>query len=546
MKKIFIFILLLPSLLLAQIPGNPDANGVITPGPPYEATGIVGGGEMTLQLQYIDEVADSLKTRDASGYGFLPSATASDNVSAIQDAFDAGGIITVITPGTYDLNATVYIGSNTFLMCSPGVIFRKTGDYGNVILNKGALTKVYDTNIVINGLTLSVNGVDTIDDLDVEGLRGQIAFYYVEYLVFENFKCLDVALVQFCVSISNWRYVNFKNLHIEGEKDGVNMGVGHDGLIENLYCKTQDDAFKLYTVDFSTVMVETGDIYNVTVRNLTDANKDSPAGYTIRLLYGSWADWLNGNSYKKSDMAVNAGNLYIVMLSDSGFPVNGTAAPVHGSGSVKGADGITWRYLQACDFYHGDIYNITFDNIISNTKRITLNAFWIDSDDMRAVYPGTETLSSTYNLKFINSTIKDTETWFTQFNSNMRDLTISNCTFDNITRLIACSEGYDNFLDDMNVTVTGCIFKNITTLILILQRSDGRLIDVSMAGNRYESVTTFDLSKRVAGSQIRLINMDLPISTADMDTLTAVIGDICRGPDGLYIYKAGGWVNLAL
>ena len=64
MRKILIlFGIILCIALNAQVPGSPDANGTITAGPPFIATGIsTGGGEMTLQLQYIQGGIDSLRT----------------------------------------------------------------------------------------------------------------------------------------------------------------------------------------------------------------------------------------------------------------------------------------------------------------------------------------------------------------------------------------------------------------------------------------------------------------------------------------------------
>lgn len=65
MKKLslFLFGIILSIGLVAQIPGNPNANGTITAGPPFEATGITtGGGEMQLQLQYIQSSVDSMET----------------------------------------------------------------------------------------------------------------------------------------------------------------------------------------------------------------------------------------------------------------------------------------------------------------------------------------------------------------------------------------------------------------------------------------------------------------------------------------------------
>ncbi|KKL60529.1 hypothetical protein LCGC14_2204410 [marine sediment metagenome] len=485
--------------------------------------------------------------RDASVYGFDPAASASVNTAAMQAALDVGGIITVITPGTYEVNDTLQIGSNTALILSPGVIFKKTGDYCNVIINKGALTKTYNENILIDGLEIEVNSVDTDNNWPVETIRGQVAFYYVRYLTFLNFKCLDLDTFQFCFTIVKWEYVEFKNIHVEGSKDCFDVGVGHDGLWEDLYISTADDGFKLYGTDYAEILTETGDIYNVTIRNYTDVQFGaSTTGFTLRLLYGSWADWLNGNSYKKSDMCINAGNLYHCYASDGGFPVNGTVAPVHGSGDVKGADGITWHYLQACDFYKSDIYNVTLDNLrVTATRSATVTGWFIDDTFMRAVYPGTETLSKAYNLKIVNS-ILETNYAFQSF-SNIKDITFGNCTFNNVPIAVHCRPDWD-YNDNLYVTFTGCIFKNAPNgnMTLIYSYMEGQLVDVSMAGCRYEDAN-YRLLVKNANSEIRIINLDVPVSDSDLsNNLSPSVGDMCRVVSGLYIYKAGGWVNLAV
>ncbi len=62
MKKLLILFGIILSIgLSAQIPGNPDASGVITPGPPDYVTGAVpGDGELKLQLGYLNSRTDSL------------------------------------------------------------------------------------------------------------------------------------------------------------------------------------------------------------------------------------------------------------------------------------------------------------------------------------------------------------------------------------------------------------------------------------------------------------------------------------------------------
>lgn len=62
MKQLLILLALIPALLIGQIPGEPDASGTITPGPPDFVTGTVpGSGELKLQLEYIQSVLDSIK-----------------------------------------------------------------------------------------------------------------------------------------------------------------------------------------------------------------------------------------------------------------------------------------------------------------------------------------------------------------------------------------------------------------------------------------------------------------------------------------------------
>ena len=47
---------------------------------------------------------------DAATFGFSPSAKPSENVAALQKALDGGHkTVTITKPGTYDLNATVYL-----------------------------------------------------------------------------------------------------------------------------------------------------------------------------------------------------------------------------------------------------------------------------------------------------------------------------------------------------------------------------------------------------------------------------------------------------
>lgn len=64
---------------------------------------------------------------NAAEFGFLPGAAPGKNVRALQEALDRTGTVRVTTPGVYDLDGTVLIGSDTALECGAGVYFRRGG-----------------------------------------------------------------------------------------------------------------------------------------------------------------------------------------------------------------------------------------------------------------------------------------------------------------------------------------------------------------------------------------------------------------------------------
>ena len=81
---------------------------------------------------------------NADAFGFSQAASGLENASALQRAVDQGGTIVVSRPGIYKVAATVYVGSDTTLLFGNGVSLMKVpenGEFGHVILNKGALTR---------------------------------------------------------------------------------------------------------------------------------------------------------------------------------------------------------------------------------------------------------------------------------------------------------------------------------------------------------------------------------------------------------------------
>jgi hypothetical protein len=136
---------------------------------------------------------------DAADFGFSPEATGIENTRALQRAADRGGTLTVSRMGVYPMAGTVYLGSHTHLIFAHGVVLKKVdekGPFSHVFLNKGALTKTWNEQITLTGLSIEVAGLD-VRAFEVFGLHGQVAFFYIKDLRIERFRCMDLGKAQY-------------------------------------------------------------------------------------------------------------------------------------------------------------------------------------------------------------------------------------------------------------------------------------------------------------------------------------------------------------
>jgi hypothetical protein len=505
-------------------------------------------------------------------FGFLPEAGADQNVNALQTAVSGGGLIIIDTPGIYELNNTIVLDSNTKLICSPGVVFKKVASYCNVLINRGALTREYNENITIDGLEISVNGHEAMPTL-VYGLRAQLGFFCIKNLHIKNFVCADGGPHQYLMYIVRWEHLFIENVRLAGDKDGIKLNNGHDASIKNLDLTTYDDGLSLCGTDYASTVVEVGDVYDVCYSNVTDHQYKDIFGRTCLIYTGSWADYANGNEYRSSDFCLNVGKLY-QCVNNHGFVGKSSAAPIHNCGIATGTDSISWRYVQECDFYHTDVYNVTFDNCIFE-KSGNLIAVWDErSDFQRNYYPGTEKLSSVWGLSITNCKVHaSAQQVLICSMTNLKDVIISNCVLDGLEAVLRIDSSAYN--ESMNVSITGCTFRNMKDYLVALH--DGKkvvdwalpftkvgakgylppdlsaedsglrtqnpiTVNCTLSGNNYSnSVFKYNVS---CGAKLRFVNLDLPFSS--FDHLTPLTGDICRHIDGLFVYTSQGWVNLSL
>ena len=421
---------------------------------------------------------------NAATFGFSPRADGMDNVRALQQAVDRGGDVEVTEPGIYEIAATVYIGSDTSLKFAHGVFLKKTDKYGkftHVFLNKGALSKTYDSNIVIEGLHLIVNGVDKIMD-KVYGLRGQIAFFYIKDLRIEHFRCMDFTAPQFCIHICTFEDVIINDVILKGNKDGIHFGNGRRFTVSNGVFQTIDDAIALNAKDYATSNPEVGDIQDGIIEKCRDLDDGNPrVGFFCRLPSGGWIDWRKDMEVRHSDTVISEGRLYRVQAPTiDGKVYTSLTRPVHASGQ-KELDGIRWGMVQDKVIYQTAVRNIVFRDISLEKPRRGFGTPNGDDKYDRSYYPGSE-IPVNKNILLDNVRVThDSAVDLCMFDLPVENLAITNSVFKN-NGISFCNSPLKNNGKTF-INITGCTFAYDQTMTLIENTIADKQIVVVAAGN---------------------------------------------------------------
>jgi hypothetical protein len=334
-----------------------------------------------------------LEGTNAAQFGFLPTNTAAENAKALQQGLDSLGIIYVDQPGVYDLDTTIYMNSNTKITFGKGVYICKQRNKNGkgaeyVFINRGAYNNTYNENIEINGLNLICNKLDD-NHSAIQGLVGQVSFFHVRNLTIKNFTCTDLLTARFCIQIAEFENILIENVHIEGDKDGIHLGVGKDFIIRNGTFRTLDDPIALNAHDYDISNPTVGWIENGLIENCYDL-PDAKGYHFCRILAGSWVNWYQGMKLQKSDIVVNNNRLYRVIAPPDGKEYTSYTAPVHTSG-YKTVDGINWYMMQEGSIYDAGCRKIHFKNIYLKRERSLTFDFHFDMDRWsRSYYPGSK------------------------------------------------------------------------------------------------------------------------------------------------------------
>lgn len=355
-----------------------------------------------------------------------------ENARALQVAVTGGGTITVSRPGTYRLADTVLLDSDTTLLFGNGVKIKKVNEIGpftHVLLNRGALTKTWDRNIVVDGLDLIVNRID-VRNWKVFGLHGQIAFHYAKDVTIHRFRCDDLGPAQYGIHVCTFEDLLVDDVIVHGHKDGVHLGRGKRFTIRNGRFGTGDDAVALNAHDYDVGNPELGWIEDGVIENCHDLRRNGEVGYFARILAGAWIDWKPGMEVQKSDTVVSEGRLYRVSAPPDDRVYVSKTRPTHATGKET-LDGIDWVMVQTDVTYTAGVRNVIFRDIFLEKPRIGLSVHFDIGKYSRSYYPGApvprQEQITFENIRVLHDGGQD----FLSVGTPMDRVTLNQCVFRN-------------------------------------------------------------------------------------------------------------------
>ncbi len=330
------------------------------------------------------------------------------NRLVLQNLLDKGGTVRIEKPGTYEIEDTLYIGSNTNLVLGKGVAFKRSkSSIGSFFLiNRGAFTGEWDENISVEGLHLITNAVEARYNSAVYGLTGEVCFFRIKHLRIFDFTCLDLPKLSFGIHICTFENIVLEQLLIEGRKDAVHLGTGKRFVIRHGVFRTFDDPIALNAHDYAVANPQMGWIEDGLIEDCYDLADNDTTGYFCRILAGSWPDWYEGMEIQNSDTVVYNNRVYRAFQKPDGTMYTSVTPPTHTAGMCT-LDGIHWVMVQENAIYDCGCRNLHFKDIHLQKKRETALSIHFDHDVFsRSVYPGTK-MPVQENITFENIFIQN-------------------------------------------------------------------------------------------------------------------------------------------
>lgn len=455
---------------------TPAQSGLMTPEEKAKLN-IITPGNIT--------ITGSGVTKNAAAFGFLPTKTASENVAALQSAVNGGGTILIDFPGTYLVNDTVVIGSDTALVFGDGVYISLQADK-RFLLNEGAANRTYNENIAVVGLTILANQRSVISSIN--GLRGYIAFFYVKNLFISGFTLIDGGSGPFVIHICTFENVVIDNVSITGQKDAIHLGRGKNFTIRHGMFKTYDDPIALNAHDYPSSNPEYGDIVNGLIEDCYDLSDVSTTGFFARLLPGAWVDWFNGMSvHGFGDTVVSDGRIYVT-TGEQGTTQTSTVKPTFASGTQTLSDGVTWTMQQDSGVgYSATCKNIHFRDIhLQKNRNAAFSAMLDNGQYSRSYYPNAP-VPVLRNLIFENIFIEATITYVLNGAAPIDIVKFVNAESTRISFGFVSETGL--IYPPTNLVMIGTTFRG-TGSVTVISGNSGRTVNAKIIGSIVESGMT--------------------------------------------------------
>lgn len=424
-------------------------------------------------------------TKNAAAFGFLPTKTASENVAALQAAVNGGGTVLVDFPGTYLVNDTVLIGSDTALVFGDGVYISLQADK-RFLLNEGAANRTYNENIAVVGLNILANQRSVISSIN--GLRGYIAFFYVKNLFISGFTLIDGGSGPFVIHICTFENVYIDNVRISGQKDAIHFGRGENFTVRRGFFKTYDDPIALNAHDYPSSNPEYGDIVNGLIEDCYDLSDVSTTGFFARLLPGAWVDWFNGMSvHGYGDTVVSNGRIYVT-TGTQGTTQMSTVKPTFASGTQTLSDGVTWTMQQDSGVgYSATCKNIHFRDIhLQKNRNAAFSAMLDNGQYSRSYYPNAP-VPVLRNLIFENIFIEATITYVLNGAAPIDIVKFINGESSRISFDFMSETGL--VYPATNIVMIGTTFRG-TGSVSVISGNTGRTVNAKIIGSIVESGLT--------------------------------------------------------
>ncbi len=377
---------------------------------------------------------------NAHNYGFSTHNDPEANAAALNAAVKNGGEITVVQPGIYEISETVFLPDHTHLHFAEGVVLKRTesksGKNGNQFINSGALTGIKNTDIRLTGLHLLTNGVqstaaETGCEKTVTGLRGHLAFFYIEDLYLSDITITDLSRKDYAIQICNFKNAVLERCHLEGLKDGIHFGPGSDFVVRDCRFRTMDDAIAINCSDYSVSNPNMGDIENGLIENCIDLKGAPTESFFLRILVGGWTQWKSGMTVYHSDAVVHNGKLYRVVMSPDNEAYISTTPPTHEKGFAE-IDGIRW--VRTHYGYEPDklpltasCRNITLRNIALQQPRRNQMLIYASYDEYLRSYHAGFPMPEVKNIIFENVQVHCKTEHLAYVKTKTDSITLKNC-----------------------------------------------------------------------------------------------------------------------